>query len=113
MSEIVVHFDRDMSTDGCAWMQRDPEHFPEVAYFVRNGKVERVQGRVKIQQLAREEDAYPTQYHGTREAAEEYVEMTYEPVKFAWRVYSEGKITEAELRQMVGDLAAAELIAGG
>ena len=91
--------------------------WPEEAYFVVDDgsgpRVEKVVGWQKIQRLAREDDEYLNQYHGTSEAAEEYIEMTYHPVEHAHKQFKAGLISQLELHQRVGDLAAKELIDRG
>jgi len=56
--------------------------WPDTAWFVRDGKIEKVEGWLRIQQLLREDASYPVQMHGTLEDAEEYVRMTYHPVEW-------------------------------
>jgi hypothetical protein len=80
--------------------------WPDTAWFVRDGKVEKVTGWLKIQTLAREDDGYPAEYFGTREAAEGWLQATHHPVEYAAEQYRNGEITELELRQAVGELEA-------
>lgn len=82
--------------------------WPDTAYFVRDGKVEKVEGWLEIQTLLREDDSYPTQMHGTREAAEEFIEMTFNPADYWFRQHREGHITAEEFVGLVGAKPARE-----
>jgi len=95
-AEVGIITQEDISMEG----------WPEVAYFTNGEKVEKVTGWMEIQKLAREDNDYLQQYHGTREAAEEYIEMTYHPVEYAYKQFRAGEITYLEFEAAVGPAVA-------